>query len=1199
MIANVNKEFEALLRTCPRDFQKNSIPISVPGKLKTVYVPENDILDFIRKISKLTKITVEGMNFQAKLQNFLYVDLDFHVEESKLSDYLTERSEVLENTIGVIRGAVTQTITDFGMISFAPEDESSKQGLHSFIWSSEIISQSDRNVIKRNLEQSLNSENNLLSWFVDRSDPSHPPELPDPNPMGINSFILLPFCEKAGASRRYRMIQSDLKDNLENFSVMFEFENQPSKTSDSHKFKEVSVFQEIEKLPCKCTSIILKSFANLMFLSDSHPLFKRLSDSSEVSSESSKVSSGESQRFEKIESLEDENESRLSYSRKFGLMHNVVKMSYLAFLYDSLISKHLTELWKDVQNICFTIIKNLLVRFHVDDPDSKFLDNLPNDLSKVMSELPEMERLKLWQKEKLSEQNETTNTGQLFSDFLFRPNLIKPPHGNEKDQTEGNETEEEDEKEYQNRFDDLFDSVPEDSNQTKQNEKSVAEIINPSQIISTFRKLFKFVLSNLTNEFVSFNPVQKTVKINGMNEQYWTRENDISGSSRFSNNMFLSFAEAILPIEIYENENLENVLSEFINNWISWSVFVKTESNAKLSKTIYIYNLFQSPKLYFYPYNQWIIDSTDIFHDIAIFYYSKLSKLLETSSARARIYPILNLIGAAKQDLTSVRKLRIKPLVNFGKTGYSSIRDGIYNSEKTTTRKFDELDQANSDCFPVRDGWLIFNNDGTVKHSTDNYGNFMSACTNLIYDRNFKNNYPKEFQETEKYLREIFPIDDEREYMLKCLSSVLNGKIKKDTLFIQYGSGSDGKTFLSNVFISLLGGSGESKVSDSVDYLMERIKGRDYKINSVPNSSKTNSLGSSVKSELLFEAQQLSNSTDEGGKMMMKGKRFSVFQEPDSRGRPLNGSIIKDILSGAPVPLRGIYENATTARLNMLLFLQTNSRLNIDDATDGTKRRVKNITMRSKFYTATTKETFKNTAFNFRADPNLQTKIESSIKMRSALLNLLIPYCCELSKNNQLSISDIEMPVSYKLDTEAFFKDSTGGFGLFSEAFLVENPKRFIPFSVLFQIVKGINENGYSERDEFYSDKFPQGCFAPFRQDGRSKRAAAKNLLQILSDFFVGRIYVVRDYIEAKNDELFQSVMKNETEVNPSEWKIDFEEFKERFLEPDAKTEIERNSKERKNYSDIFIGGLYWNTTEEIDPETGERRTITIVPNRR
>ena len=471
------------------------------------------------------------------------------------------------------------------------------------------------------------------------------------------------------------------------------------------------------------------------------------------------------------------------------------------------------------------------------------------------------------------------------------------------------------------------------------------------------------------------------------------------------------------------------------------------------------------------PYNQWIKDTTDNLQNITINYYNMLKPLLETSTADKKIYPLMNLCGAVNINFIPIKRNYIKPLGNFGKSGYSSIFDNLIRSEKATRIKFEELNPATTPIFPVRNGLLIWDMDGNYHLSTDNYKIYFPVQLNLIYDPDFINKHDEEYKIIEDAINKIFPIEEEKEYILKCMSSVLNGVIRKDTLFIQYGTGSDGKSFFGNIIMSMLG---ETSFRGTSEYY-ELIKG---KLRSIPSYTNTKGLGSSAKSSLLLDAQGKANETDEGGKVNLINSRYCCIQEPDMKTQGvINGSVVKDILSGSAVNVRGIYKESMTTQFNPIVVLQTNSHMSIDDSTDGAKRRVKYIRMRSKFATATTEETFSKLEFHFEADSNLEKKIVENPILKSALLAILLPYCSNLIKSGIKSISDIIMPESYKRETANFFSEASGGFGAFSEVFLTSNTERFIPFNKLLRICMSINEGGYHGKEQAYQDKFCQNCF--------------------------------------------------------------------------------------------------------------------------
>lgn len=1151
-------DFSTILAQKQAEYFKGSCPISGAGISKKCFVPIESLLTHIKNCFNegLTK-TVKNATLQATIQNVLYIDLDYHVKESLLETYLLKQKELINEALTIINNSVKTYVSSFSTMSFIPDSNESKQGLHVFVWCSDLVTQIDRNNIGRLIKEGFEGPCVKFMGYIDTKQSY---EIPDMKPLGINTQIPLPFCEKADAKRRY--ILNDFDGHLDSLTIEYS-NNSDKKYEKPVKFHEVDVFNILANNDSSeasirgCSNAILQGYAYLMFLSDDHPLFNLEKEAKEYG---------------------------LGYTSRHRLMYILLNVSYVCFLYDVLFNNATEKQWETMKNVCYTILKNILIRYHVKDTETKVAEVIHDQMSEVVKKLPDCEiQLKKW-KESFKASNSMLKpekvghelNGYRFQEFLWHTQNIS---SNDSEESFNEDS-----------CDDEYEKL---INETQ--EQSIGASLKLVSIVKSHRDFFKWVLDNLTNEFVAFRPVEKSVIINGNLEKYLTRENDLRMKDDHNNRMFLAFAKVFLPLELYEQQNIENVISEFIKNWISWGVYIKTENEASGTKrTTYIYNQFQCYKLYEYPYNQWIIDKNDIFHDITIGQYSVLVGLLESTAAKHHIYPLMNCFGGALNNVIPIKRVVIKPLINFGKSGYSSIRDGVYCSAKTTLQKFDEYDPATSHVFPVRDGWIIWNMDGSFEYSRNNYNRFMPVYTNLIYDEDFAKHYEKEYEMTQKYIREIFPVTDERDYVMKCISTVLNGKIRKDTLIIQYGTGADGKSFFSNAIMAMLGE--KAYRFNSSNCSTEIIKGQTVAINNVPNSE---SLGTSAKSTLLLATQGKANDTDEGGKVQLRGKRYCCLQEPDMKTSDgiINGSVVKDILSGAPVALRGLYEATQTVQLNALLFLQTNSHMKIDDTTDGTKRRVKYIRMKSKFYSETTKETFKNLEYHFKADPDLEQRIVSSNILKSALFNILMPYCQELLREHKLSISDIPIPTSYQRDSNEFFSEASRGFGAFAEQFLRNNVKRFLPFGLLLTKTVSINHYGINNTQSSLKNRFGKGCFTEFLgtriadNDMRSREA----LIKIMSDFFVGKIYIATP--EALESDEYINILKNESKETPQNgWTMDFDEFRDKFLDVNAKSEIKAYAKDKNDFEDVIIGGVYWDIYKEEDPETGGVTTKVTIP---
>ena len=1096
------------------EYFEGSIPIH--GNMKKTKFVSIDKLKAacFNIVEESLETTIENCSYQAPIQNVLYVDLDFKLLDSSSVEYFERRNEILSEVVDMIIKQVMKKFSIEYNLGMFPDDNSLKQGFHLFIWTTRTVEQRDRNTLANELKTLLKTTE--LITFVQDID-----NIFDPTPFNINFRSLLPFCEKANAKRRYRVLVNDiLSDSFPTIEYFHAEEEIEDKDSNIKVLENIDL--EIETLP-KCSKHFFNFMKQLMFLSEKHSLY--------------------------------EHGKYTNYKGKYKLSAILLNMAYYVYVFDVFqFELSFETYWERIINLTFSIVRNVIIKANDGETESHCLTNLKDCFNDIISKLRTE-----------------------YSDFII--------FGDENDEPTQTSFLAFVRKESPNDLRDEFD----DSDKFKRNKQLTSLLV-----IKAFRNFLREVVTGFSDEYISFEKVEKVFSINNQKIKAVTRKNNIKFFDKLNDEMFLSIAQIWLALEFYEQQNLENVIAEFIKNWIIYSISLKNEGVKE--KEVFIYNQFQTPKLYEYPYNQWIKDSSGILHDIIINKYELFKKLLETSYANFNIYPLLECFcNCYRCEFTQVlrKKFTIRPLPNFGKYGYQSIYDGIQHSEKASAQKFDEFDPVNAPVFPIRNGWLIWETNGSFRISEDNYKTYMPVYTNLYFDPDFEKHHKTEFDRTIKYIREIFPIEEEREYILKCISSVLTGTIRKDTLIIQFGTGADGKSFFSNAVLAMLGE--KAYKFNSGKSTEEVIKGVRVKINNVPNSE---SLGTTPKSSALLERQANSHDTDEGGKVQLIGKRYACFQEPDVRisGGMLNANTIKDILSGTAVSLRELYKSAKTVQLNPLLFLQTNSRLKIDDSTDGTKRRIKYIHMRSKFYTETTKATFKNLKFNFKANVDLEMSITSSIDFKSALFNILIPYCQDLLRSGIKSISDITLPESYLKDSSQFFSDATGGFGAFSEAFLENNPERFIPFNYLLEITSRVDSNGVS--DEKFSDRFNQRCITEMNSQNYNRRIARDILVKTMSKFFAGKIYIIReDLNESETEELKKILYKESDRNHDVNDQMKFPEFKEKFCEPDARAEIEYYSKDKTSFSDVIIGEVYWHIERKIDdPDAGTYYNEAQIP---
>ena len=166
-----------------------------------------------------------------------------------------------------------------------------------------------------------------------------------------------------------------------------------------------------------------------------------------------------------------------------------------------------------------------------------------------------------------------------------------------------------------------------------------------------------------------------------------------------------------------------------------------------------------------------------------------------------------------------------------------------------------------------------------------------------------------------EFMRQLFPDSSLNKYMWDHLASVLIGENKNQTFNIYTGSGSNGKSILTDLMTKTLG---------------------DYK-GIVPITlvtEKRTSLGGTC-SELA----------------QLKGVRYAVMQEPSKDAR-LNEGIMKELTGGDTIQARQLYSVSENFDPQFSLVVCTNNLPEINSNDDGTWRRIRIVPFMSKFLDA-------------------------------------------------------------------------------------------------------------------------------------------------------------------------------------------------------------------------------------------------------
>jgi P4 family phage/plasmid primase-like protien len=204
------------------------------------------------------------------------------------------------------------------------------------------------------------------------------------------------------------------------------------------------------------------------------------------------------------------------------------------------------------------------------------------------------------------------------------------------------------------------------------------------------------------------------------------------------------------------------------------------------------------------------------------------------------------------------------------------------------------------------------------------------------------------------FMDQLFPRPELCRYMWDHLASTLIG-IKKEHVFNIYrGSGSNGKSILTDLMSQALG---------------------DYK-GTVPITlvtDKRSSLGSATP-EI----------------MQLKGVRYAVMQEP-SKDAIINEGILKELTGGDPLLGRALYADSETFTPQFSLVVCTNALFEIKSNDDGTWRRMKLVDFLAKFISEGEHHT-DDTQYVFQKDKGLKEKLPL---WAPVFISMLVKRACE------------------------------------------------------------------------------------------------------------------------------------------------------------------------------------------------------------
>jgi len=278
----------------------------------------------------------------------------------------------------------------------------------------------------------------------------------------------------------------------------------------------------------------------------------------------------------------------------------------------------------------------------------------------------------------------------------------------------------------------------------------------------------------------------------------------------------------------------------------------------------------------------------------------------------------------------------------------------------------------------MREAMEIFFDKDFIKNMDANP--YLLCFTNGVFDfktKEFRQGYPQDYitkttgipynkyncsdeenkdiaDQINTFMSQLFPRPGLCKYMWDHLASSLIGVKKEHAFNIYRGSGSNGKSILTDLMTQALG---------------------DYK-GTVPITlvtEKRNSIGG-TSSEVI----------------QLKGVRYAVMQEP-SKDAVINEGIMKELTGGDPIQARALYSDSEIFIPQFTLAVCTNALFEIKSNDDGTWRRMKLVDFESKFRDED--EVYNDEPkYVFPKDKDLKEKLP---KWATVFIGMLVQRACE------------------------------------------------------------------------------------------------------------------------------------------------------------------------------------------------------------
>ena len=227
---------------------------------------------------------------------------------------------------------------------------------------------------------------------------------------------------------------------------------------------------------------------------------------------------------------------------------------------------------------------------------------------------------------------------------------------------------------------------------------------------------------------------------------------------------------------------------------------------------------------------------------------------------------------------------------------------------------------------------------------------YITKCTNIPYYPLDTARDKQAMEEIQSFMHQLFPVESLYDYMWDHLSSVLIGENINQTFNIYRGSGSNGKSMLSDLMTLTLG---EYAGTVPITLVTEKRVGQGQ-----------------TSSEI----------------MQLKGVRYAVMQEPTKDTCKLNEGVMKNLTGDSTLQARELYCKSETFQIQFHLVVCTNTLFEINSNDDGTWRRICIVDFMSKFVDPGTQLSIDDSPYQFPKDKNLKEKLPKMARVFASML---------------------------------------------------------------------------------------------------------------------------------------------------------------------------------------------------------------------